>query len=163
MKRLSLVVTSAFVIAFLGASCSFGNAKIAQITMTDNVDDATQEAIGAAKTSFSSDAGTIFASVRITGVTDTTPLKGSWYLKDKLLGEKEIEVSSDRAIGFRLSQPAFEPGDYVFRVENERTHDKSEQSFSVTQSAKTPAPSIQQADEQTPKDDSELPATDSQY
>lgn len=154
----------------VGASCSFTSASIDRITMSDNVDETTQEAIGS-KTSFASDTGTVYASVKIKHAPADTIVKGSWFFNDELIGDKEVVVESDRWIGFRIAKAAFDPGEYRFRAEIENADKSQEITFTVVESSSPQLPAQDtlvpqdstSAEAQTPTDQSELPATDSQY
>ena len=157
-------------IAFVGASCSFSSAAIDEITITDKVDETTQEAIGS-KTTLFSDAGTIYASAKVKNAPPDTVVKGLWYLNDDLLGEKEVTVEGTRWIGFRITKALFTAGEYRFRAEISGADRSQETTFTVQASEAdaqelTPT-TLPETDEnaniQTPTDQSELPATDSQY
>lgn len=126
---LSTIAITIFAI-FLGAGCSFSTAKIENITITDKVDEKTQEAKGS-KTTFQTDAGIIYASTKVKNAPSDTKVKGAWYKDSTLIGESEVTMSGTNFVGFKIEKKPFDAGDYTFKASIDGTDEKKETTFKV--------------------------------
>lgn len=132
LKALFPIFALVLFVVLAAASCSFSTANIDSITLTEKIDDTTQEAIGTHKSSFDPNVGTIYASTKVTNAPSETKVKGEWFYNGTSIGSTDVEMDGTRFVGFKITKGLFDSGEYSFKASIADSDVSKEVNFSIT-------------------------------